>query len=104
MNVSEDELANLPGTAEVLWERTNRKFWPWIGKVQQVGIKSQLEGNVFTSDHLRLEVMASLLLAGKDKPDVILLQEVGLSRLTSDDYPTSVQDETGKKADFSSRL
>ena len=46
-------------------------------------MKSQLEGNLFASDHVRLAVMASLILAGKDNPDVILLQEVGLSRLTS---------------------
>jgi len=86
LNITDAELASMPESPEVLWERLHRNCWRWIKKIETLGFKSQIDSNVMAPDAMRLTALAHLLASCEDPPDILLLQEVGLAKLTPKEY------------------
>merc|ERR1712048_731489 len=76
-NISEEELSNAEDTPLNRWERLNRRFFKWVAEVQKEAFQGQVKSNPFAHDHVRLGVLAELLLKREEaeRPDLLFLQE-----------------------------
>ena len=81
MNVKPEELDAMEESAQVAWERINRRLFAWISELQSSAFAAAAATNPFAPDAARIGVLARLLAQSEDRPDFVLLQEVGMAEL-----------------------